>query len=146
MPLESYTTQTGCRHTPFSQRNSPAFPFCILINLPSVLVSLPLFLSCEVPVGPSDSMAAWPLPYSGCHAQVITPHNEDICATLINEPVVVASQALPSLPLMSLLKFRLWSSTSSTAWRLPLHCSSFQIVDFALWLHSPNQVLTVNLT
>lgn len=40
-------------------------------------------------VGQSGSMAARPLPYGRCHAQVIRPHYEDICATLINEPVVL---------------------------------------------------------
>lgn len=45
---------------------------------------------------------------------------------------------------MSPLKFNLWSLTCSAAWRMPLHCSSKQIVIFTLWLHSPDQVLTIN--
>lgn len=73
------------------QSEKPTFPFCILINLPSILVSLLLFLSCVVLMRPSGCMAARPLPYSHCHAQVIRPHNEDICATLINAPVVLPS-------------------------------------------------------
>lgn len=50
----------------------------------------PLSLPCGIchTVGQSGRMAARPVPYGRCHAQVIRPNYEDICATLINEPVV----------------------------------------------------------
>lgn len=59
-------------------------PLCL-----SFLFSPSLLCSTCSAMGPSGSMAARPLPYSLCHAQVIRPHYEDICATLINEPVVL---------------------------------------------------------
>lgn len=136
---------TLCCHTPFNQRKSSIFSYCFLINLHSLLLPLSLFLSSVAPVGLSDSMAPQPFPYSHCNTQVIRLHYEDICATLINKSVV-----LPPNLFSPFLSCPSWSSgcglLPSTNWRLPLHCSSFQIADVTLLLHSPNQVLTVNLT
>lgn len=92
MPLESFPTQTGCCHTPFRQKKSPIFilhfngpPLCLsAAPLPSSL-----FLSCVAPVGLSDDGFARGSLCSCRSAQVIRPHHEDICATLINERVVL---------------------------------------------------------
>lgn len=58
-------------------------------QLPPASVWLPLFPACVVLVRPSGSTAARLLPCSRCHAQVIRPHYEDICAALINTPIVL---------------------------------------------------------
>lgn len=80
MPLESrctHNTEWLLSHThTHSPRNCPAFQFCILICLPSGVAPLPL-----------ASQPVWL--HGCCHARVIRPYYEDICATLINEPVVL---------------------------------------------------------
>lgn len=127
---------------PISVTETLHFAFLSTSPLSWFIPALSLPCGTSSAVGQSGSMVAWPLPYSRCHARVIRPHHEDICATLINKPVVLPLNLLPS----HVPKFRLRSPTCSTAWRLSLHCSSYQIVDFTLWLLSLDQVLTVNLT
>lgn len=72
--------------------------FSILHSYQAAL-SLLSFPHRAAPQGPPGSLAARPSPYRGCHAQVIRPHYEDICATLINEPVVLPLSTSPLLPL-----------------------------------------------
>lgn len=94
MPLERFPTQTGCCHTPFCQKKSPIF-ILHFNQPPSVSMQLPsLFSVLHSTCGPVRNAFAPASPYIRRSAQVIRPHHEDICATLINERVVLP----PNLP------------------------------------------------
>lgn len=83
------------------------------------------------PVRQYGSMAAT---YGRCHAQVIRPNYEDICATLIKRPVVLPLSLLSHFLFPSLFKFRrrwshlLCSMTSALAPRQQADCTPHTVV------------------
>lgn len=87
--------QKHTQHTPASVKHISVTETPLLFHFAFLSTSPPFLSPSFFPsgtcctVGQSGSIATRPLPYGRCHGQVIRPHYEDICGTLINKSVVL---------------------------------------------------------